>query len=230
MTPRPRDGRPITKAAAEADAWIAWAEKDRAHSRLLDVEQQLAKLDLEEFKRQEADLAAGPEQQRIYTFYGEVEQGIVEEAMHTLGVWSRRDPEQPMSILLNSCGGSCIDGIALYDFLLHLRASGHHITITALGEASSMGGIILQAADWRVMGATSELLIHEVSAEQLGSRTVAWIEDKAAYLRKLNRRMDELLAERSTMTLAQIEKRQRHHDWFLDAYEALDLGFIDEVK
>lgn len=218
-----------TKSEAEAGAWRAWEKRDLAQAKLFGVELALAQLDLKEAKRRDAWLASASDQHRIYTFYGEVEPESVEQCMTELGDWSRRDPAQPLSIILNSCGGYCIDGIALYDYLLTLRAAGHQLTITALGEASSMGGILLQAADWRQMGATSELLIHEVSAEQLGSRTVAWIADRVAYLRKLQRRMDEILAERSTMTADEIEQRAKNSDWFLDADESLELGFIDKI-
>lgn len=196
----------------------------------MNVQRRIEELTLREAQREELHLAAGADQHRVYTFYGEVEPSAVEECMAELGSWSRRDPGQPLTVLLNSCGGYCIDGIALYDYMMSLRAVGHRLTIFALGEASSMGGIILQAADHRVMGATSELLIHEVSAEQLGSRTVAWIEDRAAYLKKLQLRMDEILADRSTLSATEIAKRARHKDWFLDAHESLALGFIDEVR
>src|SRR5690348_5765857 len=196
--PRTRAARP-TKTAAEAECYLRWAEKDQAHTKLLNIQRRIETLELREFERMERDAKAGADQHRIYTFYGEVESTAVEDCMAELGAWSRRDPGEPMTVLLNSCGGSCIDGIALYDYMKSLRAIGHHLTIIALGEASSMGGIILQAADHRVMGATTELLIHEVSDEQIGSRTVSWIRDKHAYLLKLQRRMDAILAERSTL-------------------------------
>lgn len=229
MASPPRRRQP-SRAAAEADAWVAWAERDRAHTKLLNVQRKREELDLRQGQRYEQDELAGQDQHRIYTFYGEVEPNAVEDCMAELGAWSRRDQGQPLTVLLNSCGGYCIDGIALYDYMMSLRAIGHHLTIIALGEASSMGGIILQAANHRVMGATSELLIHEVSAEQLGSRTVAWIEDRVAYLKKLQGRMDDILAERSSLSATEIAKRARNKDWFLDAQEALGLGFIDEVR
>lgn len=229
MSDRRRTGRP-SAAAAEAEGWVAWAEKDRATTKLLAVQHKRELVELREQQRNEKDALAGADQHRIYTFYGEVDATRVEECMDELGAWSRRDPGKPMTILLNSCGGTCIDGIALIDYILMLRSIGHHVTIIALGEAASMGGIILQAADWRVMGATTELLIHEVSDEQLGSRTVSWIRDKHAYLLKLQRRQNEILAGRSTLTALEIEQRAEGRDWFLDAHEALELGFIDEIR
>lgn len=224
-----RTRRP-TKAQAESECYLQWAEKDKAHTKVLNVEHRISLIDLRFLQREEQDAKAGADQHRIYTFYGEVDAERVEDCMAELGAWSRRDPGEPMTVLLNSCGGSCIDGIALYDYILSLRAIGHHFTIIALGEASSMGGILLQAADWRVMGATTELLIHEVSDEQIGSRTVSWIRDKHAYLLKLQRRMDLILAGRSTLTALEIEQRAEGRDWFLDAFEALELGFIDEIR
>jgi len=219
-----------SKASAEAECYIQWAEKDKMHAKVLGTEHRIGLIDLRFLQREEADAKAGADQHRIYTFYGEVDDARVLDCMDELGAWSRRDAGEPMTILLNSCGGSCIDGIALYDYILSLRAIGHHFTVIALGEASSMGGILLQAGDHRVMGATSELLIHEVSDEQIGSKTVSWIRDKHAYLLKLQRRMDKILAERSTLSWQEIEERSKGTDWFLDASEALELGFIDEIR
>jgi ATP-dependent protease ClpP protease subunit len=43
------------------------------------------------------------------------------------------------------------------------------------------------------------------------------------------KRLGHILAERSTMSLKQIERKWHRTDWWLDAREALELKFIDEI-
>src|SRR5271166_6582243 len=53
-----------------------------------------------------------------------------------------------ITILMNNIGGDVIHGMAIYDAI---RSCQSHITIKVLGHAMSMGSIILQAADERLM-------------------------------------------------------------------------------
>jgi ATP-dependent protease ClpP protease subunit len=86
-----------------------------------------------------------------FTYIGNVGEIAVHSMIEKLELFSRRNPGAPIKISLNSGGGSVIDGFALVDYLLMLRRRGHKITITVFGFAASMAGVILMAADERVM-------------------------------------------------------------------------------
>lgn len=164
---------------------------------------------------------------RVYTFYGGVNATSISNCMSELGIWSREAPGAPLTVIFNSPGGYVDDGMALYDYLLHLRSLGHRVTTIALGRAASMGGILLQAGDVRLMGPNAFLLIHEVSAGTEGKLS-QMAEDIAFWKRQENKLVD-VLAQRSTLTPAQIKRRWRKTDWWLDAKEAIELGFADDV-
>lgn len=68
-----------------------------------------------------------------------------------------RKGEKPINIFMNSVGGEVIHGMAIYDAI---RNCGNHVTIKAFGHAMSMGSIILQAADYRMMSINSRIMIH----------------------------------------------------------------------
>ena len=48
---------------------------------------------------------------------------LSEPALSKLGDLSRRFPKQPMTIIVNSPGGSVLAGLALYDYVQKLRAA-----------------------------------------------------------------------------------------------------------
>jgi ATP-dependent Clp endopeptidase proteolytic subunit ClpP len=200
-----------------------WAEL-----RKVQLETERVALEVEGLRRKERDLAADADRSHVYTFYTGVEAESVQQCMAELGVWSRRDPGAPITIVFNSPGGSVLDGLALFDYLRHLRAGGHHVTTVALGRAASMGAVLLQGGDRRIMGANAFLLVHEVS--NLHSGKVSEMEDGVEFSRRLQRRLLSILANRSTLTEAQIQRRWARKEWWLDADEAVELGLADAVQ
>ena len=164
---------------------------------------------------------------RTYTFYDNVNDDSVKDCISELSYWRRIDPKCKVIIVLNSPGGYCVDGLALYDFLRDMRKAGHHVTIKVYGEASSMGGILLQAGDKREMSKFSYLLIHEVSAGAIGKGSI--IKDKAEWVESLWDKLAGILAERSTLTKEEIKERAERRDWIMWAPAAKQLGFCDRV-
>ena len=75
------------------------------------------------------------------------------KGMHVLD--SKND--KPITIIMNNPGGDWYHGMAIYDSIKHSKS---HCTIKVYGHAMSMGSIILQAADHRVMMPNSRFMIH----------------------------------------------------------------------
>lgn len=76
------------------------------------------------------------------------------KAMHVL---ESRNSTEPITILMNNPGGDWYHGMAIYDAI---KTSNCHCTIKVYGHAMSMGSIILQAADTRIMMPNSRFMIH----------------------------------------------------------------------
>jgi ATP-dependent Clp endopeptidase proteolytic subunit ClpP len=210
-TERYRDRLSLLKTAAETRKALTDAAK--------------AEVELGEACRRDQDARAEAGRTLVYTFYAEVGEDSVRTAMQTLATWSRRDPGAPITLVLNSPGGRVLDGLALYDFLLRLRGQGHRLRVEVLGRAASMGGILMQAGDERVIGPNAFLLIHEVSGGAEGRSSE--LGDRVEFYGLMEKRLLAILAERSSLTERQIKARWQRKDWWLSADEAVALGFAD---
>lgn len=214
-----------TKSNPVEAAEIKKLQAETAHYRALE---RRTRLQADELEEQARFRAASEYHNRIYTFDGPVQRGSVADCIGQLGLWRRQDPAQPIQIVFNSPGGSVFDGLALYDFIQELRGSGTRVDTMALGMAASMGGVLLQAGEERVMSRHSYLLIHEVSSGAIGS--MSELEDEVKFSKRLQNRLLDILAERSTLSADQIARKWKRKDWWLDAHEAHELGFCDEVR
>lgn len=161
----------------------------------------------------------------IYTFYGAVKGESVKKCMEKLGEFHRREPDKPIEVIFNSPGGSVFDGLALFDFIRNLPT---RVDTIAYGYAASMGGILLQAGERRVMGHNCWMLIHEISDFAVGKTSE--LEDELELSKRLQDSLLAILAERSKLSKKKIAEKWKRKDWWLSAQEARKLGLVDEVR
>lgn len=242
MSTTPRDDRTPEEKEANAAKLTAEARKAEAEARKADLETKVAELKAQtealilERERITHDLAKEKEaarlydddHQRVYRFLDGVGAGSVKDCIGSLTRWSRIDPGCNITIIFDSPGGSILDGFHLFDTILELRRTGHHITTIAQGMAASMAGVLLQAGDKRVMSESAALLIHEAAFGVMGS--YGKIEDQVEFVKKLQKRILRIFADRSNMTEEEIENKWHRKDWWMMADEALEHGFCDEVR
>lgn len=141
------------------------------------------------------------------------------KALHVLGTV----PEKPITIYLNSGGGCCMNGMAIYDAIKYCPCE---VTVYATGSAMSMGSVILQAADVRIIYPNAIVMIHDgslsITAE---ARTVFnWAESQ----RKWNELMYKIFAERSGKPAA-FWRKKCATDYIMTAKEALAVGLVDSI-
>lgn len=236
-TPEERDKHTAEaeKHRAEAEYFRAQVEQERAYTRetaararTAEAEAWKAELEREKAEETRRKELAGNEYHHVYYFKGGVDTNSAEACAKQLQYWQRTEPGCPVEIVFFSPGGSVIAGMALYDCIQQLRAAGHHVTTSTIGFAASMGGILLQAGDVRIMGRESYILIHEVATAMIGK--IAEIEDEVEFVRKIQSRVLDIFASRSKLTKAQLQRRWRRKDWWIDSTEALKLGLVDEVR
>ena len=183
---------------------------------------------IEILDRELSQQGSTPSENRIFTFYGGVNSESVARCIYDLDQWSRRWPKEDLTIVFNSPGGSVLDGFALYDFLLELKSRGHKIITKTIGMAASMGSILVQAGDERIIGPHSFLMIHEVSGSLSEMRT-SELEDYTKLFSQFETIGLNILAERSTLSRQQIKNRWKRKDCWLSAEESLKYGFVDRI-
>lgn len=204
------------------------AAKIRAETRKELAEAKIAEVELTKVREAQNERHSQANFNRVLNFYGPVNSPNVDAAITAIEYWARRDPGQPQTISFHTPGGDIIGGLALYDTIQRHRRAGVQFTTRATGMAASMGAVLLQAGDERVMDARAKLLIHEGSS-MLGG-TPGEVEDQAELWKMLRGDLFDILAERSTLSRKQIEARAKRKDWWLPADEALKLGFVDRVE
>lgn len=191
-------------------------------------EMSLVDLELEVRERRLQDEKASLADAHVFHFFGPVTSSNCGIAIEELGTWSRRDPECDITVVFNSPGGSVWEGLALYDFLRDLRNRGHKVVTKSIGMAASMGGILLQAGDERVISKHGFVLIHEISQGMIGK--MSELEDSIKLSERLQDKLLNILSERSTMTKTQIKRAWKRKDYWIDAEEALRLQFVDRIE
>lgn len=226
---------PLSEELVRARAAQANAEavKSQAEAREASAKAAKAEIELEREQEKRRDELAANEHHRVYVFDSEVNDSSVKRCIDQLVTWHRQDPECEIEIQVNSPGGAIFAGFALIDFIRGLREQGHKITMVTYGMAASMGGVLLQAADVRVMGANAFLLIHEGSMGAIGD--FGDVEDRVELMGQMHERILTLFEERARpinpkTTKTFIKNRWKRKDWWITADDAKKLGFVDEVR
>lgn len=136
--------------------------------------------------------------------------------------------EPTIDIELHSCGGSCIEGYAIYDAL---RVSGKEISCTVVGTCASMATVILLAAplERRAMYPNARLLIHNPHYPSLeGMATIESLTTALEGLQNEKERMMSIYMERTGKTREELEAQMATDAWF-GSEKAIELGFISHV-
>ncbi len=155
-----------------------------------------------------------------------VEAVMAERVIKALHLLDQKD--EPITIIMNNPGGDWYHGMAIYDAI---KGCQSHVTIKVYGMAMSMGGVILQAADKRIMSPNSRFMMHYGYMGWEGhSKTFdKWADEN----KKINSEMEQILLEKiqekdPKYTLEDL-KEALDHDTILDSQAAVDLGLADEV-
>lgn len=144
--------------------------------------------------------------------------------LHILDIAS----EEPITIIMNNPGGDVNHGLAIYDAI---RACRSHVTVKVFGHAMSMGSIILQAADERIMSENSSQMIHYGSlALDKHAKTAYKIVEEFKRIDKWMEKMylTKMKEKNPHFTLARLQ-RMLDHDTFLTAKESVGFGLADKV-
>ncbi|MBO5286824.1 MAG: ATP-dependent Clp protease proteolytic subunit [Clostridia bacterium] len=163
----------------------------------------------------------------IVTIFGEIDQAMASNTIkNILKCYFDNKEEKSLVIIINSPGGNVSDGLAILSAVKALPFD--KVTTVALGQASSMGAVLLACAGTRGSRFAlpyTEIMVHQPIAGIQGQITDLAIHTKQAVFRK--RILAELLAEACNKTAADISKiAERDH--FFSTREAVNYKLIDD--
>jgi ATP-dependent Clp protease protease subunit len=166
-------------------------------------------------------------QERIITLNGEVEDTMSAVVIAQLLYLEAENPEKPISMYINSPGGSVSAGLAIYDTMNYIRSP---VSTTCMGMAASMGSLLLAGGEpgHRYILPHARVMIHQPSGGYRGKASD--IADHAKEILRIRDKLNKIYQSHLTKkrTLDEIEKYMER-DYYMDAEEAVEFGIVDKI-
>jgi ATP-dependent Clp protease protease subunit len=156
-----------------------------------------------------------------------VDFAMAERAIKGLHLLDKKDGN--ITVLMNNPGGDWYHGMAIYDAI---KGCNNHVTIKVSGHAMSMGAVILQAADERVLAPNSSVMIHYGydGVYNTAKNFQIWAEQS----KKLDKVMEDIFLEKikekhPKFTRAKL-RGMLDPDTILTPTEAIELGLACKIE
>ncbi|MDF1681386.1 MAG: ATP-dependent Clp protease proteolytic subunit [Ponticaulis sp.] len=163
--------------------------------------------------------------ERIVFVSGPIEDSMATIVTAQLLFLESENPKKDIAMYINSPGGVVSSGLAIYDTMQYIRCP---ITTVCIGQAASMGSLLLAAGDKgsRIALPNARVMVHQPSG---GFRGVASdIERHAEEIIELKQRLNEIYVKHTGQDYDTIE-RTLDRDSFMTAEEARAFGIVDKV-
>lgn len=163
---------------------------------------------------------------RIVFLGVQVDDASADDVMAQLLVLESLDPESPITMYINSPGGSFTALTAIYDTMQYIKPQ---IQTVCLGQAASAAAVLLAAGSpgRRLALPNARVLIHQPAIEGVQGQAsdIAIVADE---IDRMNKWMIDTLAFHSGKDPAEIEK-DIARDKILTAQQAKEYGLVDQV-
>ena len=159
--------------------------------------------------------------------FGAVDDKLAGRVVAQLLALEADNPDKPITLILNSPGGSVTDGFAIYDTMRFIKPE---VRVVCMGLAASIATVILLGAPkaWRLATPSTKLLIHQVYIPGVVRGQASDLEITAKDLLQTRDTINKLLAEETGQDFERIEK-DTNRDYWMTAAEAVEYGLIARV-
>lgn len=162
---------------------------------------------------------------RVIDLCGEVDGAMAQTASIHLRYFLSHS-RRPITIYLNTPGGSVTAGLAIYDAIAS-AAKHASVSVIASGACMSMGTIIMQAATKRLATPNTYFLLHELSSVSVGS--LGELRDKHQFIERQQKALNNLLSARTGHSPKRLKELFERKDFFIDAAEAVKQNIVDGI-
>lgn len=177
------------------------------------------------------DLLSRLLEDRIIMFTGEVNADTAQVTIAELLYLASVDDTKPITMYINSPGGSVVDGLAIYNTMNHIKPA---VSTVVVGMAASMGSILLSGGTKgkRYALPDAEIMIHQPSGGAQGMASD--VEIAAKHMAKTKEKLTRYLVANSGRNPDDPADYQKvatdmDRDHWMSAEEALAYGLIDEI-
>ena len=163
--------------------------------------------------------------ERIIFITGPIDDAVAASVSMQLLFLEAENPKKEISMYINSPGGVVTSGLSIYDTMQFIRPA---ISTTVMGQAASMGSLLLCAGDkgMRFALPNARIMVHQPSGGYQGQVTDILIHAKE--VESLKRRLNEIYEKHTGQPLKAVEQALER-DNFLTAEAAKEFGLIDKV-
>ena len=163
--------------------------------------------------------------ERIVFIGEQVEDHMANTVIAQLLFLESEDTEKPITVYINSPGGSVTAGLAIYDTMQYIKPD---VATLCMGQASSMGALLLAAGakGKRMALPNSRVMIHQPLGGVQGQATD--IEIQAKEIMKIKNTIHDILVEHTGQPIEKI-RIDTERDYFMSAEQAMEYGIIDRV-
>lgn len=163
--------------------------------------------------------------ERIIFLGQEVDDEIANQIIAVMLYLESEDNTKPISLYINSPGGSVIAGMAIYDTMKHIQSE---VLTFNVGLAASMASFLLAGGEKgkRLALPHSRVMIHQPAGGAQGQASDIQVEAQ-----QILRIRENLTHEYARMTGLKYEDllKAMDRDNFMSAAEALEMGLIDRI-
>ncbi len=147
---------------------------------------------------------------------------IVAQLLHL----ESEDPDKPVSLYVNSPGGSMDSMFAIYDSMQHIRPAVH---TTCIGMAASAASLILAGgeAGQRSILPHGRVMIHQPWVQNVGGQA-SDIEIQATEILRQREQANDILARHTGQDIETI-RQDTDRDRWLTADQAVEYGLVDTI-
>jgi ATP-dependent Clp protease protease subunit len=140
---------------------------------------------------------------------------------------SNEDSKTDINFYINSPGGSVTAGLAVYDTMRFLRC---HVATYCIGQAASMGAILLTAGEKgkRFVLNNSRILLHQPLISGVLEGPATDLDIQAKEIIRIRGRIYDILAYHTGKSLEKITADCDRNMW-LEAKESIEYGIADEI-
>jgi len=176
-------------------------------------------------QRREMTLEERLAEERIVFLWGEISPGTGGGLIMRLLELQAKSRDREIHLYINSPGGSVDDTLAVYDTMQFLECD---VATYCVGQAASGAAIVLAAGTKgkRFALPHAKVMIHQPWGGVTGQASD--IQIQAEEILKAKRLLNEILAQHTGRTVAQIET-ETERDRYLTPAEAKEYGIVDEI-
>ena len=163
---------------------------------------------------------------RVLFLTGEINQELANHFLSQF-LYLEQEPDKPVTIYINSCGGEVNAGLMIYDAI---QGSRMKITMMCTGMAASMAAVLLAGGQKkrRLILPHSKVMIHEPLLSHGIGGSATSIKNISESILETKDVINGILSKHTGKTIDDINNATSF-DNYLNADEAVDFGICDRV-